>query len=146
MRFIAAIVAFVIAFGMIAYGIAQRTVLAAPSTLTASVATHSPATVTLIDSKTLQSLPGRQKIDISGSSTVFAAYGRTEDVKAWVGKTTYNRIGYKAATQKLTNTVVEGKATTVPNPAGSDLWLGQFSHTKSQRSEPAGFEIGRAHV
>jgi len=132
-RFIAAIVAFVIAFGMIAYGIAQRTVLAAPSTLTASVATHSPATVTLIDSKTLQSLPGRQKIDISGSSTVFAAYGRTEDVKAWVGKTTYNRIGYKAATQKLTNTVVKGKATTVPNPSGSDLWLGQFSHTKSLR-------------
>ena len=131
MRFIAAIVAFVIAFGMIAYGIAQRTVLAAPSTLTASVATHSPATVTLIDSKTLQSLPGRQKIDISGSSTVFAAYGRTDDVKAWVGKTTYNRIGYKAATKKLTNTVVKGKATTVPNPAGSDLWLGQFSHAKS---------------
>ncbi|MBK4346146.1 hypothetical protein [Lacisediminihabitans changchengi] len=131
MRFVAAIVAFVIAFGMIAYGFAQRTVLAAPSTLTASVSTDSPATVTLIDSKTLQSLPGRQKIDISGSSTVFAAYGRTEDVKAWVGKTTYNRIGYKASTQKLTNTVVEGKATKVPNPAGSDLWLGHFSHAKA---------------
>lgn len=93
MRFIAAIISFVLAFGMIAYGIAQRTVLAEPASFTTSATTHSDATVTLIDSRALQSLPGRQKIDITGTGNVFAAYGRTEDVLAWVGKTKYNKIG-----------------------------------------------------
>ncbi len=131
MRFIAAIISFIIAFGMIAYGIAQRTVLAEPASITASATAHSDATVTLIDSATLQSLPGRQKIDISGSGNVFAAYGRTEDVLAWVGTTKYNRIGYDPTKAKLTDTVVPGKATKVPNPLGSDLWLDEFSRSKS---------------
>jgi hypothetical protein len=130
-RFIAAIVSFVIAFGMIAYGIAQRTVFAEPDSITATATLDSSATVTLIDSKTLQSLPGRQKLDISGSNKVFAAYGRTEDVLAWVGSTTYNRIGYSASKQELTNKVVTGKAKTVPNPLGSDLWLDQYSRANS---------------
>ncbi len=131
MRFIAAIISFVLAFGMIAYGIAQRTVLAEPASLTLTATAHSTATVTLIDSATLQSLPGRQKIDITGTGAVFAAYGRTEDVLAWVGNTKYNRISYDKSTAKLTSTVVAGKATKVPDPLGSDLWLDQFSHAKS---------------
>jgi hypothetical protein len=130
-RFIAAIVCFVIAFGMIAYGIAQRTVLAEPASFTASADIHSKATVTLIDSKTLQSLPGRQKVDIAGSGGVFAAYGRTPDVRAWVGDTKYNRIGYNSSTRKLTSTLIAGKATKVPDPIGSDLWLDEFSHSKA---------------
>jgi hypothetical protein len=126
-RFIAAIVTFVIAFGLIAYGIAQRTIFAQPDSLTAAASIDSGATVTLLDSATLQSLPGRQQIDITGSSKVFAAYGRTEDVRAWVGNATYNRLSYSATTHKLVNTVRHGQTTKVPDPTGSDLWLDQYS-------------------
>lgn len=131
MRFIAAIVSFVIAFGLIAYGIAQRTVLAAPNSVTASAVLNTDATVTVIDSKTLRSLVGRQTVDISGSDRVFAAYGRTEDVLAWVGNASYNKIGYNAGKVTLTNKLVKGSQTAVPNPQGSDLWLGEYAHTAS---------------
>jgi hypothetical protein len=130
-RFIPAIISFVLAFGMIAFGIAQRTVLLEPANVTSTATTHSDATVTLVDSATLQSLPGRQKIDISGSGDVFAAYGRTEDVLAWVGNTKYNKLSYDKTKAKLVSTLVPGKATTVPDPIGSDLWLDEFSHSKS---------------
>ncbi len=131
MRFIAAIVSFVIAFGMIAFGIAQRTVFAEADSVTKSTTTTSEATVTLIDSSTLRALPGRQEISISGPGNVFAAYGRTADVVAWVGNTSYNRIGYNASTGKLTHKVVSGKATKVPDPAGSDLWLDEYTRGKN---------------
>ncbi|MCU1413151.1 MAG: hypothetical protein JWN80_491 [Microbacteriaceae bacterium] len=131
MRFIAAIVSFVLAFGMIAFGIAQRTVLLEPANVTSTVTSHSDATVTLVDSATLQSIPGRQKLDIAGTGSVFAAYGRTEDVQAWVGNTKYNKLTYDKTKGKLVSTVVPGKATKVPDPIGSDLWLDEFSHSKS---------------
>ncbi|MET4782599.1 hypothetical protein [Glaciihabitans sp. UYNi722] len=127
MRFVAAIVSFVIAFGLIAFGIAQRTVFAAPDNVTASVALTTDATVTVIDSKTLKSLDGRQDVNISGSDKIFAAYGRSEDVIGWVGKASYNKIGYSAAKTALTNTLVKGSQTEVPNPKGSDLWLQEYS-------------------
>jgi hypothetical protein len=130
-RFIAAIVSFVLAFGMIAFGIAQRTVLLEPANVTSTVTSHSDATVTLVDSATLQSIPGRQKLDIAGTGSVFAAYGRTEDVQAWVGNTKYNKLTYDKTKGKLVSTVVPGKATKVPDPIGSDLWLDEFSHSKS---------------
>jgi len=130
MRFIAAIISFVLAFGMIAYGIAQRTVLAEPASVTTAVISRSPATVTLLDSATLQSLPGRQKIVITGEGNVFAAFGRTEDVLAWVGKAKYNRLGYNASKATLTTAVVAGTTTKVPNPMSSDLWLDESSQSK----------------
>ena len=75
MRFIAAIVSFVIAFMMIAYGIAQRTVLRGPDNVTASVKVDTNAPVTIIDGTALTAMPGRQKVEIGGAPTVFAAYG-----------------------------------------------------------------------
>ncbi len=131
MRFIAAIIVFVIAFGAIGYGVAQRTIFAQPDNLTAATVLDSDATVTVIDSKTLRSLPGRQKIDIGGPGTVFAAYGRTSDVHAWVGKTTYNSIRYSAAKKQLTSKLVKGSQKTVPAPQGSDLWLDEYSHARN---------------
>jgi hypothetical protein len=130
-RFIAAIVTFVIAFGMIAYGIAQRTVLAKPDSITASTVVTTDATVSVISSKTLKALDGRQSVTIDGPGKVFAAYGRTEDVLAWIGNTSYNRIGINSAKSALTSTLVAGKGSQVPDPRGSDLWLDEYSHTSS---------------
>ncbi|MET4703937.1 hypothetical protein [Frigoribacterium sp. UYMn621] len=131
MRFIAAIISFVIAFGLIAYGIAQRTVLAEADSITASETFTTKAPVTIVNSSTLKSLPGRQEIHISGAKKIFAAYGRTDDVLAWVGDASYNRVGFNSAKSTLTSRLVEGKTSQVPNPQGSDLWLDQFSETDS---------------
>ncbi|CAN5279965.1 hypothetical protein BH09ACT1_BH09ACT1_28460 [soil metagenome] len=131
MRFVVAIVCFVVAVCMAALGVAQRTLLAEPDNVTASTVVTSTAPVTVISSKTLNSLDGRQTITIEGSGKLFAAYGRTSDVTAWIGTTSYNRIGFSATKPKLTSTLVSGKAKTVPNPADSDLWLDQYTATKT---------------
>jgi hypothetical protein len=130
-RFIAAIISFVIAFGLIAYGIAQRTILAEANSITASETLKTKAAVTIIDSSVLRSRTGRQDLQISGAKNIFVAYGRTEDVLAWVGKTKYNKVGVNRDKTALTNRLIAGKATSVPNPKGSDLWLDQHSATNS---------------
>lgn len=127
MRFIAAIISFVLAFGLIAYGIAQRTVLAKADSITASETLKTDATVTIIDSSTLRALPGRQNIQISGAKKIFEASGRTADVLAWVGDASYNKIGFNREKSTLTNKLVTGKMTKVPDPTNSDLWLDQNS-------------------
>ena len=126
MRFIAAIVSFVIAFMMIGYGIAQRTVLSGPDDITASTHVSADAPVMVIDGKALAAMPNRQKIKIGGASPVFAAYGRTSDVLAWVGDARHNKIGFDAEKVSLTSQLVRGTETEVPDPSTSDLWLGQY--------------------
>lgn len=127
MRFIAAIICFVLAFGLIALGFAQRTIFAEANSVTASRVIDSPATVTVIDSRTLKALEGSQSVQISGSAKIFAAYGRTADVRAWVADAAHNRIGFDSAKRSLTSTLVPGKTSAVPNPQGSDLWLGEYT-------------------
>ena len=127
MRFISAIVSFVLAFLLIGYGIAQRTILAGPDHLTASVTLDSRAPLTIIDGTVLDANKGHQTLDISGASKVFAAYGRTADVHAWAGDASYNKVRYNATTHSLTSKVVKGKESKVPDPRGSDLWLEEHS-------------------
>lgn len=127
MRFIVAIVSFIVAFVMISYGIAQRTVLAEPDHVAASAQLASSAPVTVIDGAVLNANDGRQKINISGTGTVFAAYGRTNDVLAWIGDASYNRIQIQKKKSKLTSTLVSGTESSVPDPHGSDLWLAEFT-------------------
>ena len=131
MRLVLAIVSFFLAAVMISFGIAQKTVLAGPDHVTAAVATSSPATVSVIDGTTLNSFDHSQTVKASGADTIFAAYGRTDDVLAWVGDASYNKIGYDATTQKLTSTTVLGTETEVPDPAGSDLWLADYTEDRS---------------
>jgi hypothetical protein len=129
-RLVLAIVSFVLAALMIGFGIAQRTVLATPDHVTASVSTSSPATVTVIDGATLNSFDRSQTLMAKGSDTIFAAYGRTTDVLAWVGKASYNAITFDPVSQKLVSTLVQGTETEVPDPAGSDLWLADYTQSK----------------
>jgi hypothetical protein len=127
LRFVTAIVLFVLAFLSIGYGIAQRTILAGPSSFTASVTTDTSAPITVIDGPTLHAFEGSQRLTVSGSRTVFIADGRSDDVRAWVGKTSYNQIGFNVKTGKLTAKLIQGAESTAPSPVGSDLWVDEFS-------------------
>ncbi len=126
MRFIVAIVSFIVAFFMISYGIAQRTVFAEPDHVAASTELITNAPITVIDGKVLNANPGRQKITVSGAPDIFAAYGRTSDVLAWIGDSSYNEVELNSENSTLKNSRVVGKDSTVPDPQGSDLWLGEF--------------------
>lgn len=66
MRFIAAIVFFIVAVVGVGLGVAQRTILAPPDRVTSTVELQSTAAVTVIDGSALNAYEGRQTISIMG--------------------------------------------------------------------------------
>lgn len=126
MRFLFAIVCFVLAALAIGLSVAERTVLAGPNHVSATTVSHTAAPVVVIDGTALNAYKYTQNVKLSGSTTQFAAYGRTPDVLAWVGDAEYTRVSFDAATGKLVSRLHAGSASQVPDPAGSDLWLQQF--------------------
>jgi len=129
-RFVVAIVAFVLAAAAIGLGVAQRTVLAGPPSISSTV-DLGDAPLTIIDGQALNANAGTQGIEVSGDGEIVLAYGRTPDVLAWVGDAGYNEIGWDAEAGELTTRVVAGTedAAAVPSPVGSDLWLREFTGT-----------------
>ncbi|MBX0298635.1 hypothetical protein K2F54_01460 [Cryobacterium sp. 1639] len=137
MRFVFAILAFVLAALMIAFGIAQRTIFLEPASasITATIEDGSPYAV--IDGSALAAGPGSQTLTVSGADTVFMAYGRTDDILAWIGADQYAAIGLDPDGSAFTVTSATGTpvetdpAAVAPelptNPAGSDLWLEEFT-------------------
>lgn len=133
MRFVIAIVMFITAAVMITVGIAQRTVLAPPDAVTHSVEVTGGAPITIIDGETLNSIDGRQTIELSGSGTIVAAYGRTVDITAWVGDARHAVVSFDGETGELVSTVVDGEDAELPDPFGSDLWLDDYRDEGSMR-------------
>ena len=126
-RFVLAIICFVVAAGMIGVGIAQRTFLASPDSVVLSSSVSGTAPLTVIDGVSLNAFDGNQTFRIKGVEVTFAAYGRTDDVLGWVGDASYNALDYDAETGELVSTLVRGTESSVPNPDGSDLWLEGFA-------------------
>ncbi len=153
MRFVLAIVAFVLAAVMIGFGIAQRTILLEPSFTSLSASVSGDSQYTVIDPSALSASSGSQTINVRGDGVVFLAYGRSDDVTAWIGDDAYATVALSEKTGELTSTVTEAvvpddeatsgvpaesgaatpdaSAATIVNPAGSDLWLDEFSGTQS---------------
>lgn len=156
MRFVWAVVAFLIAAVMIGAGIAQRTVFEGPSTETQTIQTDGATAYTLIDGAVLTRLPGAQTVTAEGDGAVFAAYGRTADLRAWLADTAFTEITVdgEGAVSNATSTPTpspspsgsedaaaedaaagddsagsagsDAAATVARDPAGSDLWLEEF--------------------
>ncbi len=125
MRFVLAIVSFVIGVLLVGLGVGQRTVFAPPTSIVASATGTSSAPVTVIPGSVLNANPGYQRVTISGSGKVFAAYGKTSDVDAWVGKARHNTLRWDAESSSLQSRTT-GSATEVPDPRGSDLWYQEY--------------------
>ncbi len=145
MRFVWAVVAFVLAAVLIGAGIAQRTIFLGPSSVTEQVQIEEPAPYVMIDGDVLRAHPGAQKLLIDGDGEIFAAYGRAADIEAWLGGAEYNRVGvddqgdfdveHVAATDEASGDEASGDEASGDdaspgagrNPAGSDLWLESFT-------------------
>lgn len=155
MRFIVAIVTFVVAAALIGLGLAQRTVFAPSPHITASTQVSGHPRFLLIDGSVLAAHPGRQQVALAGagSGTGFLAYGRTSDVKAWLAGQPYERITLdplgQLSTHQVTaqqsaaaerSAVAPGAASAAnpagpaPDPAGSDLWLRSYSGASARRA------------
>ncbi|KZE41541.1 glycosyl transferase [Microbacterium sp. T32] len=137
-RFVWAVVAFVIAAAMIGAGIAQRTVLQGPAEATEAIQTDGSTAYTLIDGAVLTSLPGAQSLRVEGTGAVFVSYARTTDVKAWLADVPYTAVTPGGDPATVTTALVPAStatpssdATTARTPVGSDLWLDEYQQTGS---------------
>lgn len=131
MRFVWAVAAFVLATLMIGAGIAQRTVLQGAKTESQTIEISEPVPFILIDGSVLNSHDGAQTLRAQGDGTIFAAYGRTADMTAWLAPSAYAQVrlgdeGEIASTVVTAPAPLEGEEARVLDPAGSDLWLDQF--------------------
>ncbi|SDH17611.1 glycosyl transferase [Microbacterium pygmaeum] len=158
MRFVWAVAAFVLAALMIGAGIAQRTVFQGPTTETADLSVSEDAPYLLIDGAVLNSVAGAQTLRAQAEGEIFAAYGRTADMRAWLSDTTYNEISLgsdgqidSASVEPTAEPETEGTDATADDatadspaaeadpattdaeaarsPIGSDLWLDEFQQT-----------------
>jgi hypothetical protein len=146
LRFVLAIVAFVAAAVLIGFGIAQRTVFLGPDSVVMSAQLEDPPPYVVVEPEVLSARPGAQTITVTGPAEVFVAYGRTDDMLAWIGEGAYTTVGYDVEDDALVTTkaqsgpVADGglsmdgrPPTSEPDialpadPAGSDLWLEEFS-------------------
>ncbi len=131
MRFIVAIVLFVAAFVSIGTGVAQRTIWAGPDSVTAEVTTAGTAPLTVIPGDVLNAHAGTQSIAVEGDGPIILAVGRTEDVLAWVDDAPYAELTYDLETGEMASDSNFGTETELPTPAGSDLWVQEYSGTGS---------------
>ncbi|MET4588758.1 hypothetical protein [Arthrobacter sp. 754] len=105
-------------------GIGQKTIWAPSPTFTASAPSDAAAApLTVIDQKLRTLHGGTVKIKIEGDGAFMLAAGRPDDVDAWVGQSAHNTVtGVSEDEKSLQLEHADGEAT-VPNPAGSDLWV-----------------------
>lgn len=141
MRFVWAVVAFVLAAALIGAGIAQRTIFLGPESQQTKVGIDEPAPFVLLDGDVLRMHPGAQTLIVRGEGEIFGSYGRTADMEAWLADTDYNRVTvdddgdlaveHVAAQDDAAESGDDGDgATDEPagrDPRGSDLWLHSFT-------------------
>ncbi|MFV0374892.1 glycosyl transferase [Microbacterium sp.] len=131
MRFVWAVVAFVLATLMIGAGIAQRTVLQGPKTETQKITVDESVPYILIDGSVLNSHDGAQTLRVEGEGTIFASYGRTTDMTAWLAPSDYVMVslddeGVVHDEMVAASLTGESAEEVELNPTESDLWLDQF--------------------
>lgn len=92
MRFVWAVVAFVLAAALIGAGIAQRTIFLGPESQKTQVEIEEPAPFVLLDGDVLRAHPGAQTLLVKGEGEIFTSYGRTPDMEAWLADSDYNHV------------------------------------------------------
>ncbi|QMU98092.1 glycosyl transferase [Microbacterium esteraromaticum] len=141
MRFVWAVVAFVLATVLIGAGIAQRTIFMGPSEQRMELAVDEPQPYVLVDAEVLGAHSGLQTLLVRGKGEIFVAYGRTDDVKAWLSDTSYTDVTLAKGDEPRSETVAAqqspagGGETSGRNPADSDLWLDSFADKDSLVTE-----------
>lgn len=127
MRFVIAIVLFITALVSLGVGIAQRTIWQGPDHVTAAVEIEGDVPFVVVDGALLNSNTGAQVVSVSGGDSVFMAYGRTDDVTAWVGDAPSAVVTLDPENAGATVETLAGTEEESPSPVGSDLWLAEYA-------------------
>src|SRR5690606_18674984 len=134
-------VACVLATVLIGAGIAQRTIFMGPSEQRMERAVDGPTPYVLVGADVLRAHTGLQTLLVRGKGDIFVAYGRTDDMKAWLSDTAYDRVTLTKSGQPKTSHIdaeqapAAGGETSGRSPVGSDLWLDSFADQDSLVAE-----------
>ncbi|MGF2948133.1 glycosyl transferase [Microbacterium alcoholitolerans] len=141
MRFVWAVVAFVLATVLIGAGIAQRTIFIGPSEQRMELSVETPQPYVLVDADVLAAHEGLQTLLVRGDGEIFVAYGRTPDMKSWLSDTAYANVTLTKDGEPK-STIVEaeqepagGGETSGRSPVGADMWLDSFTDTDALVAE-----------
>ncbi|GAA3647365.1 glycosyl transferase [Microbacterium marinilacus] len=133
MRFVWAVIAFVLAAALIGAGIAQRTVFLGPDTATVRIDSSGEQPYTLVDADVFRAHSGTQTLEITGDAQVYAAYGRTADMEAWLSDAPYAHVTLDdeatqaSAVPEIATEASDGEGDFAGrDPRGSDLWLQEY--------------------
>ncbi|WP_324011381.1 glycosyl transferase [Microbacterium sp. JZ37] len=127
MRFVWAVLAFVLAAASFGAGLAQRTVFLGPESAEQTVSVDEELPYLVIDGDAFALRPGAQTLTVRGEGPLYTAYGRTADLEAWLSDQRYNRVsagdGDELVTSVVEPEVEPTDGTEGRNPQGSDLWI-----------------------
>ena len=139
MRLVFAIVTFVVAAVLLAFGIGVRSAPEPTPDYDFAVESVGLAPLTVVDGTTLNAIEGRQTLTVTGEGPIVAAYARRSDAMAWVGDATYNEIAFRDVAGNscvpdpddpgacsLKSISHAGSEASVPDPYDADLWLEDF--------------------
>lgn len=145
MRYVFAITSLALAALFAIMGIGQLTFLSGPPATSQELKVNPKMHYSVIESDVLMSNPGQATLQIEGSGVVFAAYGTSRDVAAWVAPFEHEVFSLKEGTTEIESKKVAAvqldekalaiaeyptSATDYKNPAGSDLWLSEAVQEK----------------
>ncbi len=111
----------VLGVAALAVGTGMRTVWLPPDTVTAT-ADLSEGPVALTAPGVLEMRDGPVAVELAGEGVVHLARMREEDAVAWVGEAAHTTVTGLSSQTALSTEVTEGEPT-VPDPAGSVMWL-----------------------
>ncbi|GAA2172644.1 hypothetical protein GCM10009846_11420 [Agrococcus versicolor] len=121
MRYLLSAVSIVLALTCFALAIGQRTIWAPPQTIVEQLQEPVETPVLVLGGDVLATHDGRQTITVAGEGTVTAVVGRTSDVLGWIGEGDHSIV--VAEEEGLALDAETGGEATVPEIAGSDLWV-----------------------
>lgn len=125
------IISFALAVIFLGAGVAQRTFFLQPGSIDQQVSAPTEALYTVVSPEVLAMEPGAPTVSAQSDSSVTVAYGRTNDVLAWIGQAEYTQVSLvDGAIQSETITpepdpTVSTETPVTGSPAGSDLWLNE---------------------
>lgn len=121
-----AVVLAILGLLVLGLGIGQRTIWLPPATISAHLdASVTPAPLTVIGPEVLKAKDGQFTMTIKSAGPIQVAVGQQRDVLGWVGDAAFTDV--TGANAEFTSLTAESKSgtQTVPNPAGSDLWVSE---------------------
>lgn len=134
-RLVLTIVSFCLAVIFIGAGIAGRTIFLQPTSDAQSIEAETEAVYTMVTADVLAQHPGAAQVTVKNpAGPIVIAYGRTDDMLAWIGKADFAEIGLNGSALRVDefSGAGAGADSNVPvtgSPAGSDLWLTEVSGT-----------------